>query len=233
MASTARSLSDDDKAFLLEELDRLNHLQIDIGESLFFVVGNGFVMTCILNIVWVGFWRFTGRLHRVSDWQTDPLVFWGAMAIAAGSLSYLAYEILRSEFSIFRNRKRRRKLLLRELSQNQASAAKLTVVDAKCLQEPEHLMKIYLLKMSDGRIRVRYDYNSADLDGKGISPRTKFRITKEMTMIHFKHLDEYRYVFGPTNIQKPPAFELNLPPDKWPEDETWLYTPWEDIATFT
>lgn len=117
----------------------------------------------------------------------------------------------------------------REIAENEVEEDQLTVEAVKCFQEPEHFGKIYLLKLTDGRIRVRYDYDSVDTEGRGKSPRTNFPISREMRMVHFRHLCEHRYSFGPSKIRKPRAKPINLSPDHWPEDETWLDLPWDDV----
>lgn len=119
--------------------------------------------------------------------------------------------------------------MAREIAENEVEEDQLTVEAVKCFQEPVHFGKIYLLKLTDGRIRVRYDYDSVDTEGCGKSPRTNFPISREMRMVHFRHLGEYRYSFGPSKIRKPRAKPMNLPPAHWPEDETWLDLPWEDL----
>ena len=104
------------------------------------------------------------------------------------------------------------------------------VVDAvKVFREPEHGMKIYFLHLSDGRVRVRYDHDSADVDGDGKSRRSTFPLSREVRMIHYPVSGEVDYRFSGETIRKPRAQSLDLHPDKWPEDETWCNIPWEDL----
>lgn len=229
MTSIIRALNDHDHAYLKECQEALKDSHLSMGESIsdfFFTWLWGIIVSgFIFSLAWVIICRLFGILRSMSDWQDVPIVYHGVLLIFGISTIYFMWFVVRD----YRHRKQDLERLELELDHNEIEESTASVEAVKCFQEPEHLMKIYLLRLSDGRIRVRYDYDSADVDGLGKSPRTNFRISREMTMIHFKILDEFRYNFGPTKIRKPVAKELNVPPVDWPEDETWLDISWDDI----
>ena len=233
MTSTTRPLNDEDRRFLEERRDELNLYGPSIGETLIVFCWPVAVITFVLSFIWIGFCRFFGWLDRAANWNETPLVFWGVAVIFIGTVIYGFQAVILQEIRQMQRNKHKREAIDEEFASNEVEATNTTVVGVKCLQEPEHLMKIYLLKLSDGRVWVRYDYDSVDTDGRGKSPRTKFVVTKEMQFVHFKHLKEVGYVSGTTKIRKPRPSPMNVRPEKWPEDETWLQTPWDEVeATY-
>lgn len=227
MNSVIRALNDQDITYLKGRQEALKNSGLS-GESYFQNFLSGLwmigVLGSILSLAWVIICRFVGFLSRMPDWQDVPIVNRGVLLIFALVTIYIVWVLMRD----YPLRKQCLELLERELDHNEVQEFTASVEAVKCFQEPEHLMKIYLLRLSDGRIRVRYDYESADVDGRGKSPQTNFPISREMKMVHFKILNEFRYDFGPTKIRKPIAKELTIRPADWPEDETWLNISWEN-----
>lgn len=228
MTSIIRALNDHDIAYLKERQEALKDSGLSLGESYieFFLTWLWIVSLSgsIFSLAWVIICRLVGILPNMSDWQDVPIVYRGVLMIFGLVTIYVVSFLVKD----YRHRKQCLERLELELQHNEIEESTASVEAVKCLQEPEHLMKIYLLRLSDGRIRVRYDYDSADVQGVGKSPRSNFPISREMTMVHFKILDEFRYDFGPTKIRKPRAKELTLRPADWPEDETWLDISWDD-----
>ena len=118
-----------------------------------------------------------------------------------------------------------------ELDHNEVEEEVVTVDAVKCFQEPEHFGLIYLLRLTDGRIWVRYDYDSFGYEEYGESIQTDFVIPDSFSMVHFKFVDAIRYEFGQVQMPKPTPKPINLGPEDWPEDETWLDIPWGEIDT--
>ncbi len=225
MNTAIRELNETDRAYLQECYNRLKSSQMTLGEDLGVAAWGTFCGGLLVNLVWVAFCRLVGILPSMSEWRDTPIVSYGVLLIFGSLFAYMTWEVVMRDFLRTRNHLDR---LSHELRRNRIEETTATVEAVKCFQEPEHLMKIYLLLLSDGRIRVRYDYDSADVEGRGKSPRTNFPISRELRIVHFTILDEFRYEFGPTKIRKPRAKELRRPPKDWPEDETWLDISWNE-----
>lgn len=225
MNAKNRALNNLDKAYLEEIREAIGGGRWLIDEFIWSGLWIYGVMGIVISLVWATICRLVGILPSMYEWQDEPIVYQGVILIFALTAIQFIWRFVKGH----RHRQGRLERLALELNHNEVEETMATVEEIKCFQEPEHLGKIYLLRLSDGRIRVRYDYDSVDVEGRGKSARTNYPISREMTMIHFKHLDEFRYDFGPTKIRKPPAQLLNVSLDDCPEDETWLDIPWEDL----
>jgi hypothetical protein len=225
MNTTIREMNEADRIYLNERLDALKNSNMTIDEILLVTAWGSFCGGFVVSLIWTIFCRLIGILPSMAAWQKIPIVYFGVILIFGFFFAYMMWLVVCRDYLHHRSYLAR---LSRELKHNRVEEYDLIVDDVKCFQEPEHLMKIYLLLMSDGRIRVRYDYDSADLEGRGKSQRTNFSISKEMKIVHFTILGQFRYEFGPTKIRKPRMKELNRPPEKWPADETWLEISWNE-----
>jgi hypothetical protein len=106
----------------------------------------------------------------------------------------------------------------------------LIITEAKGFVEPEHFMRIYFLKSSDGRVFTLYDYDSANTEGDRSRP-TKLRFAHQMTLLRFPVSGTITYTFTGTPLRKPRARPLTAKPDDWPQAETFCDTPWDDLET--
>lgn len=225
MNTTIREMNEADRIYLNERLDALKNSKMTIDQILIVTLWGSFCGGFLVSLAWTAFCRLIGILPSMTDWQKTPIAYFGVMIIFGSFFAYMLWVVVGRDYM---HRKSYLERHSRELQHNRVEETVATVEDVKCFQEPEHLMKIYLLRLSDGRIRVRYDYQSADVEGRGKSPRTNFPISKEMNIVHFTILGKFRYEFGPTKIRKPRAKELSRPPEEWPEDETWLEISWNE-----
>ena len=108
---------------------------------------------------------------------------------------------------------------------------RVTISGVKVFREPKHFMKIYFLLFSDNCILVRYDYESANMDGDEKSKRLNFPLHHDLTMVRFLQSGLVKYDFSGPVIRKPRAIPLTLHAKKWPGDETWCDIPWDDLAS--
>ena len=198
-------------------------------------------LALILGWVWLGFGGilyFVGLITiKLIEWAFSPgwseamlncLIAYVACAISSMT-------VLWTLLGEYRSHIRRNKTLRgidADLSANDVEEARFSIEEVICLLEQEHLMRIYLLKTTDGRIRVRYDYDSVDTNGTGKSRRTNFKIWKDVRMISFPHSKQVMYHEGVIAIRKPKATDLALEPKHWPEDETWLDMEWGEVKPY-
>ena len=230
MTANLRAMTSDERAFLLEQKQFITNISQSRLEVLMIFTWIWFSSAAILYLIYLGslailkslgapFW-----LNHILD-QSQPY------AVPAISFVFAFHGIILHEWK----GKHRRAETLSAIDEDLANGAVMEdsfiVEDAICLIEQEHLMRIYLLKTTDGRIRVRYDYDSADVDGRGKSRRTKFAIAKEVRLVSFPLSKQSLYHDGPTRMRKPRASDLMLGPKYWPEHETWLEMEWSDVKS--
>ena len=104
-------------------------------------------------------------------------------------------------------------------------------VDAKRFQEPEHGGLIYFLRTSDDRVFVLYDYDSQDLGVQGLDPfSSSFRPKRELAIVRTPDSDMVisTEFFG-EEFTISETSELRVPPEQWPESETYYDAQWSDL----
>jgi len=228
MTTTTRPLNDDDRAFLKNGIQFSTQGSGPI-EMVLMIIWYAILTTIGLWIVWISLiWvlRFVPAMALWASTTNTKDDVWFIACIAA--VCALAYGVW------YRTRVRTDGQTLldqiqAELDHNEVEEEVVTVDAVKCFQEPEHFGLIYLLRLTDGRIRVCYDYDSFEYEGYGESIQTGFVIPHSFSMVHFKFVDAIRYEFGQTEIPKPTPKPINLDPEDWPEDETWLDISWGEI----
>ncbi|WP_379551361.1 hypothetical protein [Qipengyuania sp. DGS5-3] len=230
MTLSARPLENDERDYLLKKRDELDEYKLHLPELLLTFGWAGLCLAGIPSVIWIVIWRLTGRLDGL-PWHEDQLVEGGVYTICALAISYTAYLLALDIWQTKRSFQKTMANLSKEFAENEVDEMHFRIEEIMSLEEPEHHMRIYLMKLKDGRVRVRYDYESADTDGKGESRRTDFAISHEMRMVHFRHLNEYLYTCLSEKRRKPRALPLDLNPKDWPEDETWLEAPWDEIKS--
>ena len=205
------------------------------------LASNRLEMALVFGWVWLSFggilYLFGLITIKIIEWVFSPgwpegmlncLIAYVAWAIASMT-------VLWTLLGEYRSHNRRNKTLRgidADLSANEVEEERFSIQEVICLLEQEHLMRIYLLKTTDGRIRVRYDYDSADTSGTGKSRRTNLKIWKDVRMVSFPHSKQVMYHEGDIVVRKPKATDLALAPKHWPEDETWLDMEWDEVRPY-
>lgn len=106
----------------------------------------------------------------------------------------------------------------------------LDVQGIKLLQEPEHHSLIFLLKLSNGKILVLYDYDSYDSDNDfPTKAKPTLRARERITLRSFPVSQRKRWAFEGAEMALPAPIELALDPERWPDDESWCRVKWENI----
>lgn len=126
-----------------------------------------------------------------------------------------------------------RPLLKEDLRNNKVLEEALEIVDIKRFQEPEHGGLIYFLRISDDRILVLYDEESQQLGvedrdpfSSSFVPLHRLRIVRAPAT---QFLLSREFSGAPIAISKTPY--LNIPPDKWPESDSWCDIPWRELES--
>ncbi len=225
--SVQRQMTAEERAFLMRELQfyKRNH----IGELFVDVVIMATWLTLYLGgfalVIWMVFSWFIGPLSPQVQNAETTAIFIGAAGI------WIAVAVL-IVWSTLASRKRVNATVIAleaDAAAGSIAEEKVTVAGIKCFKEPEHHGRIYFLLFGDGRVLVRYDTASPNMNGGTQSIRTDFPIHCDLTMIRFPHSDIVKYNWSGPKIRKPKATPLNLNPKVWPEDETYCTIPWDDL----
>jgi hypothetical protein len=104
-----------------------------------------------------------------------------------------------------------------------------TAIDGvKRFQDPEHRAKLYLLRLTDGRVRAVHDLAGSSLaDGSregALGPRLRERVS----IVLYPRSGRALLSYSGERIKLPPFVELKGDPSNWPEDDTWTTIPWGD-----
>lgn len=93
-------------------------------------------------------------------------------------------------------------------------------------QEPEMGGFIYFLKISDQKIFVVYDYQSQ------VNPDSVLLLQKNLILSQAPHCGHYiSQCFNGDPIAIKITHSLTAPPEKWPQPDTWLLSPWADLES--
>lgn len=166
---------------------------------------------------------------------------WRVMAWIAGTVSDMAWTarfepwvlpvgILASlawSAAIFakawRRLRRGRAEVERDLAAGEVEELALVFDATQRLQEPEHGGLIYFLHTTDDRVFVLYDYDSQQRGVDGKDPlRSKFRPTRELLLVRAPASGRtLERRFSGERLPLAAPLPLDLPPEQWPEDETF------------
>jgi len=196
-------------------------------------VENFFVMFSLLTLLGVLIWA--GIAWLANNLGAFEIGWSGQYAIPI-VLSVLAASALFAVYSTARWMKTwpdHRQPLRNDLDVGLVTEERLTILEAKVLQEPEHGGLIYFLRSDDGRVLVLYDRESLDLamtdedpTGSGFEPQSIVTIVRAPqsgftieTSFSGNNID----IHGPT--------EMAAPPRLWLKDEDFCSVPWAQIET--
>ena len=165
----------------------------------------------------------------VSDgaWRDHPVTFYGAFLVGGSVFAFLASSQLRWLLRAGRARAAYIQAIAADISSGDVAVEDHEVVAVKRLQEPEHHAFIFLLRLSNGKTLVLHDETDSDNavsdNVPGLTPRERISLRT------FANSRRRRWEFSGAPLPLPPAIELVLTPDTWPEDESWCRVKWENI----
>jgi hypothetical protein len=229
MTSIQRPMTKKERTFL--ERERLVRARPSGFEDFVIAILSTALLAGIGSGIWLLVARITGLLPRRMNWSEVSTVYWGVVVISLLATVYwmggtLFYDRGRSAVV-----KEHQNAMEADAASDIVTEERVTIASIKVFREPEHFMKIYFLLFGDNRILVRYDYDSANMDGDEKSKRSNFPLHQNLTMVRFPQSGLLKCDFSGPVIRKPRALPLNVHPDKWPEDETYCTIPWDDLVS--
>jgi hypothetical protein len=225
--SVQRQMTAEERAFLMREIQLYKRDQI--GELVIDVVFVATWVTLYLGVFVLLIWKviswFIGPLSPQLQNAEATVIFLGASGIWITIAVVFVCNALVS--------RKRVKATIVALEADGAAGnieeEEVNVVGIKCFKEPEHHGRIYFLLFGDGRVLVRYDTASPNMNGGTKSIRTDCPIHCDLTMIRFPQSGVVKYNWSGAKIRKPRAIPLTVNPKDWPEDETYCTIPWDDL----
>jgi hypothetical protein len=218
-------MTGDDRAWLLEEIRQAEQVA-DGGLSMGLLLFPSGLIGVLAGLVWaLAAWALGLHAERPSalGYPVDVLVV--ALGAALATLASVFRHVRRSQGRVGKALSGMRA----DLADGRASIEAVTVEGIKIFREPEHGMKLYFLRLEDGRIHVLYDHDSADTEGGGASRRSAFPIHRNLRLTRFPRSGRVRRQWSGPSIRKPRARALAVPPSAWPDDETWTTLAWDDL----
>jgi hypothetical protein len=194
-------------------------------------LGNAIVLWATSSLIVVLGWSAVAWLGRVVfelelGWKTS-VGQWVMVAGASACAGYAIYSTIRW----LRSSRDYRPLARLDLAGGTVFEERLTLVDARPFQEPEHGGLIYFLRTKDDRVFVLFDHESQDLGVAGKDPlSSSFRPKSELLIVRAPHT---RLVISKTfaghELAAPPIRKLGASPREWPETDEFCSVPWSDL----
>lgn len=222
-----RKLTESEREYLEDLLSRLSTGRRRTKEA----VENFFVMLAVITLVgvliWAGIAWAVKKLANIEiGWSSEyaiPVV----LSVLTASALYAVYSTSRwmKTWTDYRQP------LRDDLDGGIVTEEKLTVVEAKLLQEPEHGGLIYFLRTDDERVLVLYDRESLDLAMADEDPMgSSFKPQRAVTIVKAPRSQfTISTSFGGENIDIHGPVEMTASPNSWPEDEDFCSIPWSQI----
>lgn len=125
-------------------------------------------------------------------------------------------------------------LIKADIITQKTDVEKFQVIDAICFKEPEFGGRLYFLLLQSinpnkKRIRVVYDYESQN---KNPAPQKVLIIKKQMTL-YTAPISNYLFEnsFEGDLIEGIEQYHLTLPPEQWPEPNSWKDIKWNTLKS--
>ena len=224
-----RGQTESERAYLEKRLSNLPTGRRRVKEAVenFFVTFTALTLLGVL--AWGGLAWLTGKLADVEVGWTSDYAIPVVLFLLAASALYGIY----STASWMRSWPDHRQAVRDDLNAGLVTEERLTVLEAKVLQEPEHGGLIYLLRSGDGRVFVLYDHESLDLAMNDEDPMgSRFDPQSIVTIVRAPQsgfMIESSFSGDDIDIQGP--IEMTATPGKWPQDEKFFSLAWEQIET--
>lgn len=187
------------------------------------------VSLLVLVLIWLFFAWLINLILKMDFGITSQYAIWIVSFFAPICLLYAIY----SSAKWVRDWPDQRIALRQDIDCRKVIDERFKVTDAKRFQEPEHGGLIYFLRMDDDRVLVLYDYESVELemDGKG-AINSSFKPCRELQIIrapNTKYFIEQKFSGEGVPLSDP--IEITVPPEQWPEQESWCKIPWHDLES--
>jgi hypothetical protein len=121
--------------------------------------------------------------------------------------------------------------LVADISGAQVAEEHYVLTAAKRFQEPEHGGLIYFLRTAEDKVLTLYDHESQDLGVQGGEPlKSSFRPKTELVMVRAPQtalvIDK---AFSGEVLEAGDPIVLVVPPNEWPETESYCDIPWTEL----
>lgn len=228
----SEALSPEDLIFLEDELRAADpkRWQAKIAPTLLFMFF-ATAMYTVLALVGAGVLaRLLGYRLSNGAWHDDPVTFYGALFVGGGVFLFTAVSSIRWLVRSRRSNAEYHQSIAEDIAAGTVSVEDHKVVSVKLLQDPEHHAFIFLLRLSNDRTLVMYDYDSLNSDAD-FPPDNKPTLTPcdRISLRSFVKSKRRRWSFSGAPVPLPEPIELVLEPSKWPDDEGWCRVKWENV----
>lgn len=192
---------------------------------------NALVMWAVLMFVLlIGWLIITWLVGFVSSWEiglSNPYAIWFVIIGVPVCALYAIYSSVKwvREWEDFRP------LLKTDLAKGEVYDENYHIVEAKRFQEPEHGGLIYFLHTVDNRVLVLYDHESQELSLNEQDPfSSSFQPCSVLNIVRAPKTNFFiKQKFSGSVINVGDTFELLVPPEQWPEQDSWCDIPWDDL----
>lgn len=231
MPRTQQSLSEKDRIFLLEAAGKPRGLLTFDFWLLLVSILLGTLIFAGLALAVLGIAaRVAGYLIAGGAWRENLVTYIGAITTVSIVFATITLYIVRWAIEARRRGTIRRNAILADLENGLVLVETMTVEGVKLLQEQEHFTFIFLLRLSNGKTLVLYDYDSYDdQNDHPEAARPNITVRETITLRSFPLSQRKRWDFEGRELPLPAPIELALDPEKWPEDEGWCRVKWENI----
>lgn len=231
MPRIQQSLSENDRIFLLEAAGNSRGLlNFDFWPLLVWIlIGTLIYAGLALAVLGIAA-RLAGYPIAGGAWRENPVTYIGAITTVSIVFATHTLSTVRWEIGARRQRTKRRNAILGDLKNGLVMVETMTVEGVKLLQEQQHFTFIFLLRLSNGKTLVLYDYGSYDDENdRPEAARPTVTVRDNITLRSFPLSKRKRWDFEGSEVPLPSPIELVLDPGKWPEDEAWCRVKWENI----
>lgn len=182
-------------------------------------LGNAVVLWAVSMLAVVLAWGAIGWIARPAlgiqiGWKSS--VSWWLLPLAGVGCAVFA---ISSTVQWLRSSQGSRLRIREDLEAGKVAEERLTFVEAKVFQEPEHDGLIYFLRTPDDRVFVLFDSFSGSLRPKSElllvrAPNARFIISR---------------TFAGDDLPTAPVREMVAPPKEWPESEEFCSVAWNEL----
>jgi hypothetical protein len=221
-------MTDKEQTFLTREIE--SYARSGVGEIVIETVWTASILTLYLGSIVFLLWKaiewFTGPLPPKVNLTDNDVIYWGAFTIWVAFALFMIGSRLKSH----PRSKSRQAALEADATAGLVEEESHIVVGLKRFREPEHHGEFYLIQLADHRVRVLYDYETANMEGGG-PQRPSLKFARDLTIIRYPQSGLQKHTFSGDPVRRPRAIITNSDPRLWPDDETWYDLPWGEIES--
>lgn len=231
MSNKLQQISESDRSFLLAQITPSKRWSLtEHGTFILFTIFGAVVYSGLALIVIGVAAQILGFAIVRGAWRGSPVTYWGAILIVLMVSGYIFYISVQWLIKSRQSSASRRKSITADLERGLVKVEDLAVQGIKLLQEQEHHTFIYLLRLSNGKTLVLYDYDSYDANDESSGNTHPTLMVREKIALRSFPISKLKtWEFLGEEMPLPAPIALVLNPEKWPEDETWCRVKWENI----